>query len=1717
VGTSPQTVNYNASGSQVTATPTTGYHFISWSDGVLTAARTDANITADKSVTATFVSVVITPTSSTEFTVSWNNVPTAENGFEVYIALGAADCAIASYDSAANYTLAAGATSQSVTSYNMIPANFIDYNTQYCAKVVALTASGPSDPMFAQPKYTFAQTPTRPTVNTQTSDSLTVKINQTANPASTEFAVKVVKGASTRYLKTDGTLTTDSAPVWATYAAFGGDSGLVNAGLVFDADYIYSVAARNGEGIETDYSDINTIHPPVASTTCTWDGGGSDNSWSTPANWSDDVAPSATCDVVFNSTSAKDSIVNAGFTSHIKSFSVNTGYSGTISASNTLYDDGNFILNSGTFTANAQTLNIGGSLTIAAAPTAVFDKGTSTINLNPIDTGKTIRTNGQAIGILTFNGVDNVVDPNVKANNSLSLLANGTLVAGWTLQDSLSTTSIMVNAGTLVDGGKSVTVAGDIIIANKIGVLASTGLWTQSASGNIANPVMQNAFGSLTVAGEGVTTTLTNSIRVGICTGSAGKLTMGPGTLVGQGKALTVYPKTNDSLTVNNLTAGSRIGSLTIYPLAANLTQKAITLPDSFTTLVQIQQGITGILTATGNFDFGRSTCRFVKDNSYAPIGYVDMGSYNLHCNNLVLGNNAGGIYERIPGYLKLGSGTTTIDGNLSAGGSPNIGDKLDLGSGTLNIVGNFNSNYMTVVPGTSTVNLTGASGSTQTISGNTTFNNLSATSTSARTLRFAAGSTQTVLGTWTGTGAAGQLLMLGLKTGDTGSWNINPMGSRNISYVNVSNSRNTSPIIINPPNSLDSGSNDNWFPPVGTITFSSAKTNQKDQTLALTSYNGAQMKISNVADFAGADYETFSASKAWTLLDPTVDGTKTVYAKFKDIYGNESSTISASITLDMIPTAAPNNLTATAGNTSISLSWTNPKDVDFTTTVLYRSTKSDFVPTIGNNVGHYDEILNNKIANFAGDIQTYLDANVVNGITYYYKVRAIDNVDNYSVESNIASARADNDLPTTPTSLTLSNKTNTKDGMEYINVKDGILSFYPAIDLNSGINKYIISIGTASNSIDVLSSKELLVSSLGNQDKPSIAFSAISSSIAGLADGTYYIRVQAADNLGNLSSVSTELKFMIDTVAPVISGEVNATDVSNRSASLYKALLTWPEATETGSGLIGYVVKRGGEILAPDASLVTGNIQYDAVNKIYSYLDNLGASKSASYTISAVDFAKNESTSLNAKFNGTEAITVILPPEAPGEGTLIITEPKAAPSDSLGEKTMATITWKTSVPATSQILYGESTDYALRTEFDAGLNSFHTVVLKDLKFNTTYHYVVISKDRNGNEVRSDQIAEFKDLTFVTKDVLKDQAVLDTVIQNLSGSLMKVRDIIANMISQTSIVNTNQSIANSLGMKAENVPAATSTVAISVAAAAAAAAPIANAMTLFSLPEYLRALIYSMLSLGTKRKRKEWGRIVEDGTDLPIAQAKILLFKLEKTLNSTYVNKKLIETVYSDADGNYAFIAGPGEYEISVMKDMYYMAENNSKSYKPGSVITVKSEAEGLIVPTIHMSMTPDDTKKKLFSLKRLDNIERALVYISLAFLIFGTITVISGLAKNFTSVTNLILLAVYPFLWYLNIKSLKKSSPFGNVVDKQNSQGVPLSLVRVMSKDGRKLIKTTVTNQTGKFQTLVQKGQYQVKVAKTGYLQAEPAMLDTDRKIESLHERIEMDRDRRI
>ncbi|MCX7086850.1 MAG: DUF1566 domain-containing protein, partial [Methylococcales bacterium] len=53
-GSASQTVNHGVSGTAVTAVPASGYHFVSWSDSVSTASRTDSNVTGNITVSASF-------------------------------------------------------------------------------------------------------------------------------------------------------------------------------------------------------------------------------------------------------------------------------------------------------------------------------------------------------------------------------------------------------------------------------------------------------------------------------------------------------------------------------------------------------------------------------------------------------------------------------------------------------------------------------------------------------------------------------------------------------------------------------------------------------------------------------------------------------------------------------------------------------------------------------------------------------------------------------------------------------------------------------------------------------------------------------------------------------------------------------------------------------------------------------------------------------------------------------------------------------------------------------------------------------------------------------------------------------------------------------------------------------------------------------------------------------------------------------------------------------------------------------------------------------------------------------------------------------------------------------------------------------------------------------------------------------------------------------
>lgn len=105
---------------------------------------------------------------------------------------------------------------------------------------------------------------------------------------------------------------------------------------------------------------------------------------------------------------------------------------------------------------------------------------------------------------------------------------------------------------------------------------------------------------------------------------------------------------------------------------------------------------------------------------------------------------------------------------------------------------------------------------------------------------------------------------------------------------------------------------------------------------------------------------------------------------------------------VDVTPPATPSNFTATAGDGNVSLSWNANTETDLHSYHLFKGTVDGGIVTYFFSVGK------NTIS--------YIDNNVTNGTTYYYKIKAGDTSDNQSSISAQVSATPTAPPPATPT-----------------------------------------------------------------------------------------------------------------------------------------------------------------------------------------------------------------------------------------------------------------------------------------------------------------------------------------------------------------------------------------------------------------------------------------------------------------------------------------------------------------------------------------------------------------------------------------------------------------------------------------------------------------------------------------------------------------------------
>jgi len=153
-----------------------------------------------------------------------------------------------------------------VTNLDHLNETNLETNTLYNDRYVkSFNSFGESAGSNTASCYTLANTPLMPIIGEVTENSIILKINANdANPSQTEYAIYDVN--SQQYVQADGSFGPD--PAWQTRAAWGGESGIVVTGetgevtaqgdfsisLTPGQEYSFAVKARNGDGIETEFS-----------------------------------------------------------------------------------------------------------------------------------------------------------------------------------------------------------------------------------------------------------------------------------------------------------------------------------------------------------------------------------------------------------------------------------------------------------------------------------------------------------------------------------------------------------------------------------------------------------------------------------------------------------------------------------------------------------------------------------------------------------------------------------------------------------------------------------------------------------------------------------------------------------------------------------------------------------------------------------------------------------------------------------------------------------------------------------------------------------------------------------------------------------------------------------------------------------------------------------------------------------------------------------------------------------------------------------------------------------------------------------------------------------------------------------------------------------------------------------------------------------------------
>ncbi len=307
---------------------------------------------------------------------------------------------------------------------------------------------------------------------------------------------------------------------------------------------------------------------------------------------------------------------------------------------------------------------------------------------------------------------------------------------------------------------------------------------------------------------------------------------------------------------------------------------------------------------------------------------------------------------------------------------------------------------------------------------------------------------------------------------------------------------------------------------------------------------------------------------------------------------------------------------------------------------------------------------------------------------TWYWRVKAVDNAGNESAwsysESFYTASNPDIDPPSVPDGL-----------VDSVTLSDVALDWNDSTDDASGVKEYVVEYSVDSDFTGAIS-QTVTTSELD---------------LSGLADGTWYWRVKAVDNVGNESAwsdVDTYTIYTIDIVAPEVpDGLVSNVDAEN-------AALDWNDANDDLSGVKEYVVE-----YSLNADFTGASSQITASSELD--LSDL-ADGTWYWRVKTIDNADNESA-----WSAADSYTIytidIVAPEIPTDLTSEVV------SDNV------TLDWADATDDLSGVKE-YLVEYSLNSDFSEALsqtvNSSETAIYE--LSNGTWYWRVKTVDNVGNE-----------------------------------------------------------------------------------------------------------------------------------------------------------------------------------------------------------------------------------------------------------------------------------------------------------------------------------------------------------------------------------------------